>query len=78
VEKAVNALWGFLITGALMLVYVVFLVRAAMRGRQWATDTLKAIAYMGDGSAAANALLVREAAERRIACRAAAERSLEA
>jgi len=59
-----------------MLAYVVVLVRASLRGHQWATDTLRAIAYMGDGSAAANVLLIREAAEHRIAREAAAERTL--
>jgi len=62
-----ESLWWLLLACAVMLAYIVFLVRASMRGKQWAIDTLSAIACMSDGSAAASAGLVREVARQRAA-----------
>ena len=62
-----EAFWWLLITGSGLVAYVAVLVRASMQGKQWATDTLRAIACMGDGSAAASALLIEEAARQRAA-----------
>lgn len=41
-----NLLWWLLIV-VVMVVYPIFLVRSALRGRQWAVDTLEAMRYVG-------------------------------
>lgn len=41
-----NVLWWSLIV-VVMVVYPVWLVRSAIRGRQWALDTLEAMRYVG-------------------------------
>lgn len=55
-----DALWVLLITGAAMTAYLVVLVRAANRGKQWAIDTLKATACLVEGPGAAPAWLTLE------------------
>jgi hypothetical protein len=60
-----DALWVLLITGTVMTAYLVVLVRAANRGKQWAIDTLKASSCLVEGPGAAPAwlMLERHAAE---------------
>jgi hypothetical protein len=41
-----NLLWWLLIV-VVMVVYPIWLVRSALRGRQWAVDTLEAMRYVG-------------------------------
>jgi len=55
-----DALWVLLITGAVMAAYLVVLVRAANRGKQWAIDTLKATSCLVEGPGAAPAWLTLE------------------
>jgi hypothetical protein len=51
VERIMSVLWVILITGAAMLVYVIVLLRASLRGRQWAIDTIRAMACVNEGPA---------------------------
>jgi hypothetical protein len=53
-------LWVILVSGASMVVYLVVLVRASHRGEAWATEALKAMACMSEGSAAAWFRMVEE------------------
>ncbi|MEQ8992773.1 MAG: hypothetical protein RLO46_13215 [Pseudomonadales bacterium] len=55
-----DALWVLLITGAVMTAYLVVLLRAAHRGKQWAIDTLKATSCLVEGPGAAPAWLTLE------------------
>jgi hypothetical protein len=41
-----NLLWWLLIA-VVMIVYPIWLVRSALRGKQWAVDTLDAMRYVG-------------------------------
>ncbi|MEQ8861150.1 MAG: hypothetical protein RIC56_21090 [Pseudomonadales bacterium] len=47
-----DALWVFLTASGLTLAYTIFLVRASIRGKQWAVDTLKATSCLMEGPAA--------------------------
>jgi hypothetical protein len=51
VEKIMDGLWVILVTGAAMLVYVIVLLRASIRGRQWAIDSIRAMACVNEGPA---------------------------
>jgi hypothetical protein len=55
-----DALWVVLITGAVMVVYMIILVRASIRGKQWAIETLKAMSCLVEGPGAASAWLREE------------------
>jgi len=50
-----DALWVLLITGVVMVAYTAVVVRASIRGQQWAIDTLKATSCLVEGPAAAAA-----------------------
>lgn len=55
-----DGLWVLLITGAILTAYLVCLLRAANRGKQWAIDTLKATACLVEGPGVAPSWLTLE------------------
>jgi hypothetical protein len=58
-----DALWVLLITGTVMVVYLVAVVRAAIRGKQWAIDTLKATSCLVEGPSGGRVWLRERQAE---------------
>jgi len=55
-----DALWVLLVVGSAMTAYLVVLVRAANRRKQWALDTLKAASCLVEGPGAVPAWLMLE------------------
>jgi len=55
-----DALWVLLATSAVFTTYLVVVVRAANRGKQWAIDTLKASSCLIEGPGAVPAWLTLE------------------
>ena len=48
-----DPLWVLLTTGVVMVVYLIVLVRASIRGKPWAIDALKATSCLVEGPGAA-------------------------